>query len=195
MKKVIGITGNMGTGKSTLAKELSKITSLHTIELDDLRRYALWQSNEIHHIKLRQKLAHLFNLEIKNTWINREIFTEVLFSSPQNLKSYSDIATPVLYQDTKNKIDSQDINTLVVWAWLLEEGYIKLLNSFVILTSSKKERLTQELSDTNLTQRRSLEPSYQSRLSFNNDIEIFEFDNSDDLNYELINTIVSKINE
>ena len=63
------------------------------------------------------------------------------------------------------------------------------------MTSSKKERLTQELSDTNLTQRRSLEPSYQSRLSFNNDIEIFEFDNSDDLNYELINTIVSKINE
>jgi dephospho-CoA kinase len=195
MKKIIGITGNMGTGKSTLAKELAKACPLHIIELDDLRRYALWESTESHHIELRKNLAELFQLELKDTWMDRELFTDILFASSKNLKNYSAIATPILYQDTQIKIKSQDSNTLVVWAWLLEEGYTQFLNSFVILTYCKTERLTQALSDTNLTQRRSLEPSYESRLAFAKDIEIFEFDNSDDMNMQLVQNLVSKINE
>lgn len=195
MKKIIGVTGNMGTGKSTLAKELSKHCHLHIIELDDLRRYALWESNEPHHVKLRENLAQLFQIEIKCTWISREQFTSKLFSSPESLHAYSSIATPVLHQDTLRNINSTHINTLIVWAWLLEEGYTQFVNSFVILVSCQHERLNQETSDTNLTQRRILEPSHESRLYSARNIKIIEFDNSNNMNTKLIKHLVSKINE
>lgn len=194
MRKIFGIAGNMGTGKSTLVKELAKYCHLNIIELDDLRRYALWESIEPKHVNLRQQLAGVFNLDLTNGWLDRDKFTKTLFSSPENLDKYRIIATCGLKADTQEKIESTSLHTAVVWAWLLEEHYTDLLNSFVILTYSFQERLLEALDTENLKQRRSLEPTYSSRLLYKNKFEIIEFDNSAKLNHQAIQILAEKIN-
>ena len=195
MNKTFGIAGNMGTGKSTLAKAFAELIQLQVVELDDLRRYALWDSSEVHHKELRQKLAYVFDLALFDGWLDRKEFTKTLFSSSQNLNLYSKIATPLLIQDTQNLIDTSNQHCAIVWAWLLEEGYSSLLDSFVILTHCSEERLTKELDNDSLIQRRSLEPTFESRLAYSKTIPIIEFDNSGTLNRALILKIVEKINE
>ncbi len=140
----------MGSGKTTLAhnlqrRMLTRNTPLQIIELDDVRRFALWDSNLPHHVELRRKLASSFNLaEVgENCRLDRFEFGSLLFESERNLFIYSCLATPVLKLDVKNQIDKiieQDtldrgVYIAIVWAQLLEEGYEEFINSFVVINN------------------------------------------------------------
>jgi MoaA/NifB/PqqE/SkfB family radical SAM enzyme/dephospho-CoA kinase len=152
MNIVFGITGNLGTGKSSLAIDLQSYwstqgTELKIIELDDVRRYALWKSTQLHHIQLRKDLAKELNIlsEGEFHWLNRKAFTELIFSSKEMLDNYANIATPIFMYDIQKDISSENLDAVIVWAHLLEENYEQLLTSSVILTDCSSETIINRL--------------------------------------------------
>ena len=152
MKIVFGITGNLGTGKSSLAIDLQAYWAtqgkeLKIIELDDVRRYALWKSTQLHHIQLRKDLAKELNIpsESEFHWLNRKAFTELIFSSKEMLDNYANVATPVFIYDIKKDIGSENLDAVIVWAHLLEENYEQLLTSSVIITDCSSETIISRL--------------------------------------------------
>jgi dephospho-CoA kinase len=141
MNIVFGITGSLGAGKTSLAVDLQSYWAtqgkqLKIIELDDVRRYALWNSSQKHHIQLRKDLAKKLNIQSETEfhWLNRKMFTELIFSSREMLDVYAEIATPIFIADIEKNIKSEDLDVVIVWAHLLEENYDVLLNSSVIIT-------------------------------------------------------------
>lgn len=138
---VFGITGNLGSGKSSLAIDLQSYWAtqnkqLNIVELDDIRRYALWKSTENHHIQLRKDLSKALKISSDSNlyWLDRKEFTELIFSDRKILDIYVDIATQVLMYDIKKIINLEKLDTVIVWAHLLEENYDKLLTGSVIIT-------------------------------------------------------------
>lgn len=188
---IFGITGVMGSGKTTLVHNLQKRflaqnTPLHIIELDDIRRYALWASIEPRHVELRQKLVKAFSLvgQGEHCLLDRHEFGSFLFENEHNLFIYSCIATPVLKLDVKNKIDSitqQDhldkgMYIAIVWAQLLEEGYEEFINSFVIINSCPDNVLLErykkikaispiDIDDKEVLKRKKLIASFSEKVS------------------------------
>lgn len=161
----IGITGALGSGKSTLAHKIkTNNPHYHIIEVDDLRRYVLWESLEEEHLSLREQLCHAFHLPV----FDRVIFTDLIFSSIENLSLYRSIMTPVLKNMVQQHITQYNY-CIVVWAYLIEEQYVDMVN-IVYLTSCPfhviKDRLSISNEDSHLHQRFVFEPSYQSRIDY-----------------------------
>jgi len=179
--KTIGITGHLGVGKSTLAQRLVKHCDFAIIELDDVRRHALWESLEPQHVLLRKQLADAFNIGLEQSFMNRELLTSIIFQNYENLQKYSRIATPVLKQDVREKIKN---NSFVVWAWFLEETYTDITNSFTILVKRSVETIPE------MSARQRLEPLYSSKLQYQENFDIMEYNPTQD-NF---NFLVDKIN-
>lgn len=166
---IFGITGRLGSGKSELAQNLLKYTpNLTIVELDEVRRYALWRSSEDHHCHLRQKLAAAFDLATFGDlfWLERDKFTERCFQTEQDLDIYRNIAFPILYADVKKKIKSP---TVIVWAYLLEEHYYPLLTGPVLITDCSTDEVFRRIgiADTvNIDKRMVHEPTLAQRIQF-----------------------------
>lgn len=190
MNKIIGITGTLGSGKSTFAHYLKQSNpSLHILELDDIRRYALWHSQEPHHILLRQKLASAFNLKHVNPYymLDRKHTTECIFQDTHSLSLYSAIATPILQQDISHYIQQHKGTFVIVWAYLLEEHYDAFINGSVFIVDCElsliNERLLQQndnLSKQDILKRKSIEPTYENKvqLALQRNIEFIEVKNT-----------------
>lgn len=205
---VYGITGSLGVGKSSLAKELRyhwnciHDSYLYIIELDDIRRYVLWESIDNEHVALRIELAKLFSLTPRTeyAWLERSEFTRILFSSKKKLQDYSLIATPVLKAYVQKEIKKHPY-CLLVWAYLIEEDYLSLINKFTLLVNTPAhivlKRFYQVFSEDNLQnydvmQRIIIEPSYESRLIYlqQQNINHYEYNNDDHFDKHSIQKLV-----
>lgn len=186
-KIVFGVTGALGSGKSsfslackTYLKSINKDITL--IDLDDIRREALWWSTKEHHIQLRKDLSQIFCLTTNTDffWFDREVFTNIIFSHADSLALYSQIATPFLKYDVEQKIKEGKETVAIIWTYLLEENYDSLINSSVVIIECNEENITKrllknnehssnelsinELSINELNQRRNLESSHDKRI-------------------------------
>lgn len=127
---VIGITGKIASGKTwwrkNLAAYLSNYMTVAEIDLDSIRRHALWESTSERHERLRIRLADILNLKIEDSFLNREIFTKKIFESNYTFNIYRLIVTPVFMRDIMDKIHSYDVS-IIEWTLLVEDGYDRFL--------------------------------------------------------------------
>lgn len=201
---VYGITGAMGAGKSTISQALKFywVEPLHIIELDVIRRYMLWVSTEAEHINLRKDLAASLSLISKSEkhWLNRENFTNLIFSSKEKLEVYSKIATPILKKKVQQEI-SQHKNVLIEWAYLIEEQYTSFINKKVILMNAMPYMVINRFINIkpnetiDFMQRAILEPPYETRVNYlkNHNISFVEYNNSGALNIENIKLLIEQL--
>lgn len=167
----IGITGSLGSGKTFISK---KLFGNNFIEVDDVRRKLLWNSNDNNSIELRKLLIKELRLEIidDNYNFNRILYTNVVFSSLENLELTNKIITPYI-KDSIVKSEIKNIN----WAYFIEDGYCDLIDCIYIVHTSKntiKNRLIKSLQNYEYVKNRiDLEPSLESRIKYliNNNIK------------------------
>jgi dephospho-CoA kinase len=150
---IIGITGQIATGKTTTAHALKQYAEKRGVpvlyvNVDTLRRHVLIHSKNQDHHALRQQLIQVLNLPIKKApWkIPGELLGNTIFNNAEAMTRYRDLINPTLQQEIAKTIQRHQGLILVEWA-LLEED--QLLNGFdhQILTTT----CTPHMQETRLT--------------------------------------------
>jgi len=140
---IIGITGSIGSGKTTVAKIFSK-HQYTRIDADEIG-HKLIKSNKIIYKKLKKE----FGEEIldKNKGINRKKLGNVVFNDVKKLKKLNSIIHLAIIKEIKNQIKKiknkcGGKERIVVDAPLLLETKAKnLVDKVIVVKSSKKNIL------------------------------------------------------
>lgn len=135
MKKlIIGIGGNLGSGKTTLAKIFQKFGA-KLIDADKIAKSLLKPSTREYH-----KIVQTFGESIltKNRKIDRKKLGNIVFTNPQKLNQLNRIVHPTLIAKIQQAI-SKAKGMVVVDAALLFNWNKRLVVDIAILVSAPKK--------------------------------------------------------
>lgn len=180
---IIGITGVMGAGKSYFAKNIFKGTpydyDINIIEIDDIRRDLLWESNQPLAKNLRQEIIKNFNiLEYDECFLfDRVKFTQYIFSNEEILKKMNFLCKEFFIQEIKNKCKEDKIN-LLIWVNLIEENYLNIINSIIFIDINEalwiKRNKNNSLFDTRIKLQTNIESKKELLNNVNVHYEVFK---------------------
>jgi dephospho-CoA kinase len=133
----IGITGGIGTGKSTVSKIL--IALGYPVYFSDDRAKWLMENNQ-------QLVAELTRLIGDETYIagklNRSFIAEKLFSNSQLKEKINELVHPVVRNDFNDWADSQQALLLFQEsALLVETGAYQLFDALIVVTAPLEQRI------------------------------------------------------
>lgn len=123
--KTIGITGGVGSGKSTVLNILKEICSCDIIQADEVARQLMSKG-----AKAYVEVLDFFGEEIlaSDREIDRKLLADIIFKSPNKRMVLNSIVHPLVKKEIINKINLHKINndvdyTFVEAALLLEDHY------------------------------------------------------------------------
>jgi dephospho-CoA kinase len=147
--KVIGVTGNVASGKSTLLKALEKM-GVSTLSVDTII-HNLYQTNE----ELINKIHGLLGDDIlTNTKLDKKKIATKVFNSKEHLCKLEELTTPYVVDEIK-KAAKIEKSRLVVEVPLLFELSLEDLFDITIFVKA----------DPKLCSLRSTLPDFKKRLS------------------------------
>lgn len=131
MKKVIGISGIVASGKTTVSKLLRDYYNAVLISADELGHKAL--------IEKKKDIVDVFGSIIldENGNINREVLAKIVFSNKNNLKKLECISHKYIYDEVERIIKNSD-NVIIIEAALLYRIKLNTLCDLKIYVESKK---------------------------------------------------------
>lgn len=186
MNKLIGITGGMSSGKTTLAKKLiEKNIDFIYIDIDDFRR-ELYKNKE-YVKKLKSKIIELKQYDN----INSLILNKYIYNSDKMMNDYKS----VLYEFVFDYIKTFDNKTIIIdWALIVNDNLIDKFDKIIYLDVSEKVRLSR-LKESDLTKEEILKRFELQRI---NNINSFSSDNfmivgEKDMNIEKINDFINSM--
>ena len=126
MKK-IGVTGIMGSGKTTLCKKLLEDNDFYYINVDNFR-LDLRENNKEFQEELTNNIKGITALEDINKYI---------YSNKDNMIIYKN----ALYKFLFNKINNivEDKTVLVDWALLIDDNLIDGFDKIILVTCDEEE--------------------------------------------------------
>ncbi len=141
--KIIGITGGIGTGKSTVLKILQDEHHAYVVEADRLA-HKLMEPGECAY----RELVHAFGEGIldEEGFVNRSVLGQIVFSNPKQLQQLNAIVHPrvkeAIIADITIKCKEQEYDIYVIEAALLiEDGYKEICDEIWFIYSSTDVRV------------------------------------------------------
>lgn len=137
-KFILGITGNIACGKSTVAG-MFKTKGCLLIDADCLAHQFLAAGTGTY-----RKIRRLFGSRIlkKDKSIDREKLGKIVFSDAKALAGLNRILHPQVIKKIKSLISSSDKKIIILDAALIvEAGLKKMLDKLVLVTASKSRQL------------------------------------------------------
>lgn len=135
--KLIGITGGIGSGKSTIAKVFMSIG--YPVYNSDTRAKELINSNEelINSIKLS------FGDDLYNSQgLDRKKMASIVFNNPEKLELLNSIIHPAVGKDFEKWIDLQNTSFILKEAAILfETGIYKSLHKIILVSAPQETRI------------------------------------------------------
>ncbi|HET7732445.1 MAG TPA: dephospho-CoA kinase [Paludibacter sp.] len=135
---VIGITGGIGGGKSTLAARLRD----EGFEVYDSDMEARRLQNE--HPVIREQLIELFGEDIyTEQGLNRTAIAGMVFTNKDLLLKLNKVVHPVVEAHFRNWVDKNSENKFlfVESAILFESGFDKFVDKVIVITASEEVRI------------------------------------------------------
>ena len=136
---IIGITGGIGTGKSTVSNYLNK-KGYNVIDADKISREI------IGNIQIKKIIIQTFGSQILedplniNSNISRNKLRKIVFSNKKNTVKINDIMHPAIIEEIKRQIDLQKTRKLVfVDVPLLFETNLEYLFDKILLVYANQE--------------------------------------------------------
>lgn len=135
--KIIGLTGGIGSGKSTIAKWFSE----KQIPVYDSDREAKKLMNE--HPEVIQKLIDLLGEETyKNGVYNSRFVASKVFQDKELLKKLNQIVHPAVFQHFQNWVENQQSEFVVKEAAILfESGSYKDCDAIISVIANEEVRI------------------------------------------------------
>ena len=135
MKVVIGLTGGIGTGKSTVVKRLLE-KGYPVIDTDIISKEVIERKNVI--LKICRNID---NSLVENGKINRKKLGQIVFKDKKKLDVLNSIMHPLILDEMRKQIreKSQSYNTIIVDVPLLFEINIEKEFDIILLVYASKE--------------------------------------------------------
>ncbi len=135
MKMIIGLTGGIGTGKSTVAKRFLE-KGYPVIDTDIISKEVIERENVI--LKI---CSHIDSSLVENGKINRKKLGQIVFKDKKKLDVLNSIMHPLILDEMRKQIreKSQSHNTVIVDVPLLFEINIEKEFDIILLVYASKE--------------------------------------------------------
>jgi dephospho-CoA kinase len=137
MTKIIGLTGGIGSGKTTIANHFRNANIPIYIADNEARKIA--QSPEIID-KIKQKFG---NAIFDNSILNREKLSQIVFNDPEKLKLLNAIIHPAVRKHFQSWVLNHKNVPFVIYeaAILFESGSYKNCDSIITVTAPLESRI------------------------------------------------------
>lgn len=192
---IIGITGSIGSGKSTAAKIFEKY-GFEVINADELY-HKISKPNKL----IYRKIIKEFGEKIINPdkSINRDKLKKIVFSDDKKLKKLNSITHPIIISEIKRLIKKNKNKNIIVDAPLLLESDAKnLVDGIIVVKCNDKIRIQRLVKKGKLTQEQ-IKKITKSQMPLNKKLGLADFviNNSGNLNYleNQVKDAVKKLNQ
>lgn len=140
--KVIGLTGNIGSGKSTVAG-LFKELGAEIIDADQIARDVVRQGKPA-----LKEIAELFGKDVLNSdgTLNRKYMADIVFSNDEKREQLNNIIHPKIYDKITGSIKNyskKGAGIVIIEAALILEkkGLLKLIESLIVVSISRETQV------------------------------------------------------
>jgi dephospho-CoA kinase len=144
----VGITGGIGSGKSTVCKVFS-ILGIPVFEADKVAK-ELMNTDRL----ISDQLIGLFGTEVylPNRTVNRKYLAAVVFNDTSLLSKLNDIVHPVVRNAFFSWCDQQNAPYIIHEAAILfESGFYKLMDKTIAVVTSEHERIERVMKRDDVT--------------------------------------------
>ena len=134
----IGITGGIGSGKSTVCRVFS-VMGIPVFEADKIARNLMDTDEEIH-----EKLVRLFRAAVylPDQTVNRKYLAGIVFKDPSLLTKLNEIVHPVVRKTFFDWCERQKSPYIIHEAAILfESGFYKMMDKTITVVTSENERI------------------------------------------------------
>ena len=135
---LIGITGGIGSGKSTVSQIISHLG--YKVYNSDVRAYEIINDNKL----VKEKLIKSFGLDIyENSSLNKEYVSKLIFNNESAKIKINSIVHPEVIEDFKNwvKVNNKEKILFKESALLFESGSYQELDKVIYVYCDKKIRI------------------------------------------------------
>lgn len=195
MLKVIGITGGIGSGKSTVCHVLSEKLKAPILDADKISKQAM-NSPEI--ILLIKKFFGEVIFESPEL-IDRAKLADIVFSNEKKLSELNNIIHPYVMKEIEKKINElKECNEFILLdVPLPNEDFIRLSNKIIVVVTNEETRIKRVMKRSGLSES-DVKRRIAKQMNTENYIKLADFiiknnGNIDELN-EKINTICETLN-
>lgn len=194
--KIIGLSGGIASGKSTISKMLKEM-EIPVIDGDDIARDIMKKGSPV-----LDKLVQAFGTEVlnKDDTLNRKKLGSLVFSDKDNLKKLNDITHPVIKKELLEGINIYKIagkKCCVVDGALLMEGIFMDIVKILILVFVNRDIQIKRLMARNLIGFEEAVNRINSQIPFEEKKKYADYviDNSYDMEYTRfqLNKIINEI--
>lgn len=131
MKKVIGITGSIGSGKSYAVEKFKEICKKNNIsaifiDVDDIRRNILDKEK-----------------------INKEELNKKIYTNKLEMQKYKEYINPKIREFLTSQINLNDGFIFIEWALLIEDKFYDLIDSIIMINCTREIQI-ERLKKSNL---------------------------------------------
>ncbi|MEQ9231899.1 MAG: dephospho-CoA kinase [Cyclobacteriaceae bacterium] len=140
---LVGITGGIGAGKSTIAKIFS-ILGIHIYDSDSRAKDLMVESDNI-----KSALRVLFGDEsFVDGHLNRQLIAQKSFNEPKLLTQLNELVHPIVSEDFKTWVQSHSSEKYLIKeaALLFETGSYKQLDKVLLVTAPEDTRIKRVVS-------------------------------------------------
>jgi len=134
----IGITGGIGSGKSTACKVFTFL-GIPVFEADSVAKHLMNTDPEI-----RVQLINLFGKSayLPDNTINRKYLSEIVFNNPSLLAKLNEIVHPEVHKSFNEWCQNQQAPYVLYEAAILfESGFYKTLDKTIAVVTNEEERI------------------------------------------------------
>ena len=153
MTKIIGLTGGIGSGKTTVAKEFSAFGI--PVYITDQEAKNLMQTDLV----LDQIREVFSDAVFENGLLQREKLSEIVFNDPVKLKELNDIVHPAVNKHFKKWLQEHQNHPFVIYesAILFESGSYKACDYVINVVAPLEMRIERVMERDNTTREKVLE--------------------------------------
>ena len=150
MTKIIGLTGGIGSGKSTVANYIA--SKGIPVYIADEEAKKIMEREDV-----KQKIQNLFSESVLNddTSLNRKKIAEFVFNNPEKLRKLNAIVHPQVQLHFKNWLNKYKDFPFVIKevAILFETGGNKHCDKVILITAPEELRIERAMKRDNLTKK------------------------------------------
>ena len=149
MTKIIGLTGGIGSGKTTIANYFKSLGIPVYIADEEAKKI-------LNNPKIQQEVLELFGPSIiENNKVSREKLAAIVFENPLQLKALNTIIHPAVKQDFLFWLSKHPENPIIIKeaAILFESGSYKDCDKIITVIASLETRIKRVISRDKTTRK------------------------------------------